>query len=297
MTGPDPSAPPPGAPGGGGETTADRDDPPTDPTPGTDPAVDALFTASSPLRQDGDAHGVEPPSAPRTPEVRRRSGLRSLLRELPVLILIAFVLAFLLRTFVVQVFYIPSSSMEPTLQVDDRILVEKVTYRVRDLRRGEIVVFEGDHIDPPEAGAVETVLRGLGQLIGVTPANARDFVKRIIGLPGDEIHIDDEGVVTVNGEVLDEPYLGQRDPRTCGPLTVPEGQLFFLGDNRANSSDSRASLGYIPVDDVVGRAFITIWPPERFHALDRPTYAGIPDPPPTAPPLDASDRNDICSPG
>jgi signal peptidase I len=266
--------------------------------PASEPAIDTIFTSSGdvPTVPADDAPGDVVPDPPEPPEDRRRGGWASLLRELPVLILIAFVLAFLLRTFVVQVFYIPSSSMEPTLQVNDRILVDKVTYRVSDLSRGDIVVFEGDHVDVPDAGAVDTVLRGIGQVVGVVPANARDFVKRVVGLPGDEIHIDDEGTVTVNGEVLDEPYLGQRDPRSCGPLVVPEGQLFFLGDNRANSSDSRAGLGFVAVDHVVGRAFLTIWPVDRVHLLDRPDYPGVADPPGTAPPPESAD-GDICDPG
>jgi signal peptidase I len=197
----------------------------------------------------------------------------------------------------VQVFYIPSSSMEPTLQVNDRILVDKVTYRFRELERGEIVVFEGDQIAAPEAnGVVESVFRGLGQLVGVTPVSARDFVKRVVGLPGDEIHIDEEGTVFVNGARLDEPYLGQEDPRACGPLVVPEGKLFFLGDNRGNSSDSRASLGYVSVDHVVGRAFLTIWPVERMHRLPRPSYAGVGTPTAAPPSPDEVPMHDICRP-
>lgn len=238
----------------------------------------------------------EDPDEPDEPS-EERSSARSLVRELPVLILIAFVLAFLLRTFVVQVFYIPSSSMEPTLQVNDRILVDKVTYSFRDLDRGEIVVFEGDQGPVvPDAGPVESVLRGVGQLIGVTPVNARDFVKRVVGLPGDELYIDEDGTVFVNGEALDEPYIGQRDPRTCGPLTVPEGELFFLGDNRANSSDSRASLGLVSEEHVVGRAFLTIWPLDRVHLLDRPSYPDVPAATGAPPASAAAAGNDVCNP-
>lgn len=281
----------------GGDGTPKDTDSPSLPSP-PEPTVDTIFTSSGgvPTVPADEAPGDIVPETPDPPTRRRRSGWSSLLRELPILILIAFVLAFLLRTFVVQVFYIPSSSMEPTLQVNDRILVEKVSYRATDLRRGDIVVFEGDHIDVPDVGAVDTVLRGIGQVIGVVPANARDFVKRVVGLPGDEIHIDEEGTVTVNGDVLEEPYLGQRDPRSCGPLVVPEGQLFFLGDNRANSSDSRAGLGFVPENYVVGRAFLTIWPVDRVHLLDRPGYPGVADPPESAPPLESAD-GDICDPG
>jgi signal peptidase I len=266
------------------------DDPSTDEFERSDDLGEGIYSFD-----DRDA-GVPRPDADED-EPRRRGSWSSLLRELPVLILVAFVLAFVLRTFVVQVFYIPSSSMEPTLQVNDRILVDKVSYRFRDLQRGDIVVFEGDHIVTPDAnGSVERVLRGFGQLIGVTPANARDFVKRVVGLPGDEIEITEAGEVFVNGVALEEPYLGQEDPRTCGPLVVPEGKLFFLGDNRGNSSDSRASLGYVPIDHVVGRAFVTIWPIERVHVLPRPSYAEVPAPAEAAPPADLVPTHDICNP-
>jgi signal peptidase I len=178
-----------------------------------------------------------------------------------VLLVIALVLAFLLRTFVVQVFYIPSSSMEPTLSVNDRMIVEKVTYRFREPARGEIVVFEGESLTSTTTDdtAGERFVRVVGQFLGVVPASARDFVKRVIGLPGDEILIE-QGVVSVNGVPLEEPYVVFDDPSDYGPVVVPEGTLFFLGDNRPNSSDSRRSLGFVPQDKVVGRSYAIIWP-------------------------------------
>ena len=177
------------------------------------------------------------------------------------LLAVALVLAFLLRTFVVQVFYIPSSSMEPTLSVNDRMIVEKITYRFRDPVRGEIVVFEGESLGEGVADDTtgERLVRVVGQFLGVVPASARDFVKRVIGLPGDEILIID-GVVSVNGVPLDEPYVVFDDASDFGPVTVPEGSLFFLGDNRPNSSDSRRGLGFVPEDKVVGRSAAIIWP-------------------------------------
>lgn len=192
----------------------------------------------------------------------------SFLRELPFLLLVALVLAFLLRTFVVQVFYIPSSSMEPTLSVNDRMVVEKVTYLFRDPVRGEVVVFEGDDAGDADADrtAGERLVRGVGQFLGVVPTSARDFVKRVIGLPGDEVEITG-GVVLVNGVELDEPYVAFEDPSDFGPVTVPEGSLFFLGDNRPNSSDSRRGLGFVPLDQVVGRSVVIIWPFENAGLL------------------------------
>lgn len=217
-----------------------------------------------------------PVSEPAPAEQRREgSSVGAFFRELPILLLVAFVLAFLLRTFVVQVFYIPSQSMEPTLQVNDRMVVEKITYRFRDPRRGEIVVFEGERTPLPEdEEAGDKLLRGIGQFLGVVPANARDFVKRVIGLPGDTIRIE-EGRVFVNDVPLEEPYVIHEDTKTQGPYEVPEGKLFFLGDNRPNSSDSRYTLGYVDMDAVVGRAALVIWPLEHVQGLGGTEYAGF----------------------
>jgi signal peptidase I len=247
---------------------------PADATPAPDAAdatlaPDRAEAASAPAAHDEADSGVPSPvPAPPTDRPRRAAGAGSFFRELPLLLLIAFVLAFLLRTFVLQVFYIPSSSMEPTLQIDDRMVVEKITYRFREPVRGEVVVFEGDELGlvDPNASIVNRVVRGVGQFLGVVPASARDFVKRVIGLPGDEILIE-EGQVYVNGVPLDEPYVVFDDGSDYGPVTVPEDHLFFLGDNRPNSSDSRRSLGFVPRDHVVGRSAVIIWPFDHAGSL------------------------------
>lgn len=228
---------------------------------------------------------------PVEPEKRRDGGSGSFLRELPVLLLIALVLAFVLRTFVVQVFYIPSSSMEETLQINDRMVVEKITGYFREPRRGEIWVFEGDESDAAEpSNGAQQVVRVVGQFIGIVPANARDFVKRVVGLPGDEVFIE-AGRVYVNGEPLDEPYVEHDDQSDFGPVIVPEDRLFFLGDNRPNSSDSRRSLGFVATEQLVGRAAVIIWPldhsrfltgtvhdvPNRGEARDAPNGGQAPD--------------------
>ncbi len=194
--------------------------------------------------------------------------LLSFMRELPVLLLVAFLLAFLLRTFVVQVFYIPSASMVPTLQVDDRMVVEKLTYLFREPQRGEVVVFAGDETEVPSNGsAVSGLVTGVGRFLGLVPADARDFVKRVIGLPGETVLITD-GVVTVNGVEIDEPFVVNADDRSFGPFEVPQGTLFVLGDNRPNSADSRLGLGYVPIEDVVGRAAFILWPPDHIGGLE-----------------------------
>jgi len=197
---------------------------------------------------------------------------RSFLRELPVLLLIAFALAFVLRMFVVQVFYIPSSSMEPTLQIDDRMVVEKVTYRFREPRHEEIVVFAGPGYS---SGDEDNTLRRIGQILGLVPTSARDYVKRVIATGGDEVELVD-GQVYVNGAPIDEPYVRYTDVDNYGPVTVPDGQLFFLGDNRPNSSDSRRSLGFVDVDDVVGRAFVIIWPLDNAGILQESPSVAVP---------------------
>lgn len=194
--------------------------------------------------------------------------LLAFLRELPVLLLVAFLLAFLLRTFVLQVFFIPSGSMEPTLQEQDRIVVEKLTYLVREPQRGEVIVFAGDDpVEAPDEGTWSRITRGVGQFLGLVPVDAQDFVKRVIGLPGDTVLIDD-GVVYVNGTAIDEPYVVNEDDRSSGPFEVPPGELFVLGDNRPNSSDSRFGLGFVEVEDVVGRAAFVLWPPDHFGGLE-----------------------------
>lgn len=235
------------APVPGDGTPADAGDRPAEPDPAT--AEAAADTGDDP-RQD------------------RGNGAGSFLRELPVLLLIAFVLAFLLRTFVLQVFFIPSTSMAPTLEIDDRIVVEKLTYLVRDPRRGEVVVFEGENVEDVavDQSTGARVVRGIGQFLGVVPANARDFVKRVIGVEGDEVVIED-GQVFVNGTAIEEPYVVYPDASDYGPVTVPEDHLFFLGDNRPNSSDSRRGLGMVPEEAVVGRAVVILWPFDHAGSL------------------------------
>ncbi|MFA9444743.1 signal peptidase I [Egicoccus sp. AB-alg6-2] len=250
---------------------ADRDSFPADGAP--DDTSENLFGGRGPdvpVPAPGGSSDAAHTSAAASDDTRHGTGggSGSFFRELPVLLLIAFVLAFLLRTFVLQVFYIPSTSMAPTLQIDDRMVVEKLTYLAREPRRGEIVVFEGVNFEDPalDRSTGARVVRGVGQFLGVVPANARDFVKRVIGVPGDEIVIE-EGQVYVNGQALDEPYVVYPDLSDYGPVSVPEDHLFFLGDNRPNSSDSRRSLGMVPADHVVGRAVVIIWPADHAGRL------------------------------
>ena len=204
----------------------------------------------------------------------RTPSRRSFLTELPVLVLLAVVMALVIKTAVLQAFSIPSVSMERTLAVGDRILVDKLVYRTRDPQRGEVVVFagRGEFADDPVD---------------------KDYVKRVIGVAGDRVACCDGGRVTVQvagsaeAVPLDEPYLFEDDAAVfcemgtgeqCGPgaagVLVPEGRLWVMGDHRSRSGDSRANRsrgdGTIGVDQVVGRAFVVAWPLSRAGVLRNP---------------------------
>ncbi|MBI3647327.1 MAG: signal peptidase I [Actinobacteria bacterium] len=200
----------------------------------------------------------------------QHSAARSFARGLPFLILVALVFALLIKTFLVQAFSIPSPSMVPTLEPGDRILVDRLAYRFGDIHRGDVVVFS-DPSATHHRSAPVAFFRWLVEGTGIAGPEDEDFVKRVIGLPGDTVEIA-QGQVFVNGRKLDEPYLN-RDPdtRSFGPVAVPPGQLFVLGDNRLRSGDSRfpppEGLGFVPIDHVVGRAFLIVWPPDRVGGI------------------------------
>jgi len=212
-------------------------------------------------------------------------------RELPFLILIALVLALLIKTFLVQAFYIPSASMENTLQGGppdkhyDRVLVNKLVYRLRDVHRGEIIVFKGPKSwqDQPEfvshtpSNPVARFFHDIGSAVGVAAPSSKDFIKRVIAVGGDHVVCcDASGKITVNGVPLTEPYIypGAKPSDTPFDVTVPKGRLWVMGDNRAGSADSRAHMqdhnGTIPANDVIGRAFVVVWPPSDWKTLPVP---------------------------
>ena len=263
--------------------------------PGTDPAPDVTERPAAAGRR-------ESANAKRRRRLEQGTATRRempLWKELPLLLLVAFCVAVLIRTFFLQAFGIPSASMEQNLTEGDRVLVSKVVYQVRTPQRGEVIVFRGNDRWAPEfqadpnAGLLSRIGGGLADLVGIGQPGEKDFIKRVIGRPGDTVMCcDADGKVTVNGFSLDESeYLYEDSPRAdggaeggdCrtrefGPVLVPEGQLFVMGDHRGRSQDSRCQ-GFVPMDNVIGRAIAVGWPIDRWHSLPvPPTFAGVPDP-------------------
>jgi len=188
----------------------------------------------------------EPPASP-PPSKRKAAWLSAL--EWGILVISALAIALLIKTFLFQAFYIPSESMTPTLQKDDRVLVNKLSYDMHAVHRGDIVVFKAPpNIDP----------------------SVKDLVKRVIGLPGETIEARGDGRVYINGTALDERWLpaGVRTDPGFTPIKVPPDSYYVLGDNRQNSKDSRYFPShFIRKKDIVGRVFVRIWPLNRLGIL------------------------------
>lgn len=190
----------------------------------------------------------------------------------------AVVLALIIKTFFLQAFYIPSGSMRDTLQVNDRILVEKVSYWFGDVERGDIVVFDdpANWLGEEDAASRENAITKALSVIGLYPTGGH-LVKRVIGVGGDTVACK-HGELLVNGVALEESDYVTIPSQSCDEsfsVTVPQDHLWVMGDNREHSADSRAHLGdpgsgFIPVDDVVGKVFVVIWPMSRWQFITRP---------------------------
>lgn len=185
--------------------------------------------------------------------------------EAPLLVAIAFVFAVAIKAVAFAPFYIPSGSMRPTLLEGDRILVNKISYRLHSPGRGDVVVFkQGDDGSP---GFLRRLWNVVSEGLGRPPEGSRDLVKRVIALPGETVEVRTDGVY-VNGAPLSEPWLPPRSSvgSLKGPVTIPKDQYWVMGDNRANSSDSRV-FGPIRRGEIVGRAIFIVWPPRRIGGI------------------------------
>ncbi|WP_051468046.1 signal peptidase I [Actinomadura oligospora] len=244
------------------------------------------------MRPDAEHQHSEPSQEGSDQEKTEDEGKKkgSFWKELPILIAVAVILALVIKTFAVQAFYIPSGSMENTLLVGDRVLVNKIVFHTRDITRGDVIVFKGPPSWQPEvqvskpSNPFSKAVRWIGTAFGVAPTE-KDYIKRVIGIPGDHVKCcDAQGRITVNGVALDEkayiyvdPIDHQQDKPSESPfdITLQDGQLWVMGDHRSNSLDSRAHQdgpenGAIPTKDVIGRAFVKVWPLNRMGTIPIP---------------------------
>lgn len=221
---------------------------------------------TDPANEPGAGENGDPEEAMEEQVVRRRRRL-PLWVEFPLLVLIALTIAVLIKTFLFQPFYIPSGSMLPTIQINDRVMVSKLSYRFGEPVRGDIIVFHNPYIDNGENnGILPSIFRNVTESIGIRTADAEDFIKRVVGLGGEELQVLN-GRVLIDGSPIDEAYLPQGTYMLdFPPVEIPEGHVFVMGDNRPQSSDSRV-FGPIPVEDVVGKAVLRVWPLSRFGGL------------------------------
>ncbi len=237
-----------------------------------------------------------PEARPARRHGRSRPAWLVFIRDIAIVLVIAFLVSFLLKTYLIRSFYIPSSSMEDTLQINDRIIVNELVPNAMPVQYGDVVVFR----DPggwltstpkPETNWFLGALDWLGSLVGVTASDSNDhLIKRVIGLPGDRVVCcTATGSLTVNGVPLDEPYLkipvGEDAAPKAFDVTVPADSLWLMGDNRYNSKDSLGHIddepghGFVPMTALVGKALVISWPIGRWRVLDNYplTFAGVAD--------------------
>jgi signal peptidase I len=230
-------------------------------------------------------NGAEAKSAAPAKKPQQKKGGRSFWKELPILIVVALFLTLVIKTYAIQAFYIPSGSMQNTLGIGDRVLVNKLVYDFRGIHRGDIVVFSGDGtwdpgVPPPSRNFFSRFGQSVESMFGFSQGQ-NDFIKRVIGLPGDKVACcDAQGRLTVNGVALNEKsYLFPGNPPSQQKfsVTVPANSLWVMGDHRDVSYDSRGHRygfpggGAIPESAVVGRAFVKIWPFSQVGILNIPS--------------------------
>lgn len=245
------------------------------------------------LHPDEETSQRVPLHLPSRAENRRAARVRSTspltwVKEILLVVLLALTVSTLLRLFLIQVFWIPSSSMRETLNIDDRIAVSRIHSWTGDVRRGDIVVFRDD-LDWLGSSQTSSWWQKIGEFTGLMPAGGREtLVKRVIGVSGDHVTCcDDDGRLSVNGTVVEEPYLasGELASNESFDVIVPEGHLWVMGDNRDNSADSRFHTGegdspYVAVNSVVGVASAIIWPVAHWSFIPgRDVFSGVSDAP------------------
>jgi signal peptidase I len=292
------------------------------PEPAAEPAAEPAPRAarqpySGPVPGPAPRRAPEPPVEPEDDwdedeeyEEESPSFLQNLwggVKEILIIAVMALVLSFVVKTWLIQAFYIPSGSMENTLVRDDRVIVSKLTPGPFDLNRGDVVVFKdpGNWLGTvPESreGSPRETLRRVLQFVGLVPDDSDDhLIKRVIGMPGDHVVCcDKDGKLTINGVAVTEPYIRQGDTPGGGKpnfdITVPPGRVWVMGDHRSDSSDSRfhddgtGATGSVPIEDITGRSVMVVWPidhvtwlsvPERVYA-DVPPASGQPTPTPAS---------------
>ena len=202
----------------------------------------------------------------------------SLGRELLTVVGTALVLSILVRTFLIQAFYVPSASMEDTLQENDRIIVSKISTRFTGIDRSNVIVFHdpGGWLGEGFPNPYDTPVGRVLQAVGIVPSNSgNDLVKRVIGVANDQVECcDASGRVTVNGVAIADSYIkeGITSDQVTFSVLVPEGNVFVMGDNRGNSEDSRFHLdknnGMVPVEEIIGRVAMRIWPISRIGGIE-----------------------------
>ena len=269
----------------------------TDSAPPRGPQPDAgTERAALGPRDDGEtSHGqhLAASGTERTGRTERPARKSSLLRETAIIVVSALVLSLLIKTFLVQAFFIPSASMEDTLVEGDRVMVSRLVPGAFDVHRGDIVVFKdpGGWLPPPEPqeeSPVSEAVRAALTFVGLLPQDTGEhLIKRVIGVPGDHVVCcDAEGRVSVNGVSIDESYIKPGSIPSQDPFdrTVPEDMLFVMGDNRQNSADSRYNTGkpgggFVPMGNVVGTAFVKVWPLSHLGLLRNPgdVFADVPE--------------------